>query len=144
VGDDKPAVSEQRSRNMAAIRGKDTIPELKVRSLLHHLGYRFRLHRRDLPGTPDVVMPKHKTVIFVHGCFWHRHPGCRYATTPKNRPEFWALKFKVNSERDQRQQEQLKVLGWRVEIVWECELRDMVTLTDRLRKIDQADSMERG
>ena len=144
MGDDKPAVSEQRSRNMAAIRGKDTIPELKVRSLLHHLGYRFRLHRRDLPGTPDVVMPKHKTVIFVHGCFWHRHPGCRYATTPKNRPEFWALKFKVNSERDQRQQEQLKVLGWRVEIVWECELRDMVTLTDRLRKIDQADSMERG
>lgn len=129
---------------MAAIRGKDTIPELKVRSLLHHLGYRFRLHRRDLPGTPDVVMPKHKTVIFVHGCFWHRHPGCRYATTPKNRPEFWALKFRVNSERDQRQQEQLKVLGWRVEIVWECELRDMVTLTDRLRKIDQAASMERG
>ncbi|MFM7313723.1 MAG: very short patch repair endonuclease [Cyanobium sp.] len=144
MGDDKPAVSEQRSRNMAAIRGKGTTPELKVRSLLHHLGYRFRLHRRDLPGTPDVVMPKHRTVIFVHGCFWHRHPGCRYATTPKNRSEFWALKFKVNSERDQRQQEQLKVLGWRVEIVWECELRDMVTLTDKLRKIDQAASMERG
>ena len=86
-------VSEQRSRNMSAIKSKNTKPEIAVRKLLHSMGYRFRLHRKDLPGSPDIVLPKYKTVIFVHGCFWHRHENCKYATTPKTRREFWENKF---------------------------------------------------
>lgn len=135
-------ISAARSRNMAAIRGRDTTPELKVRSLLHHLGYRFRLHRRDLPGSPDVVLPRYRTVVFVHGCFWHRHPDCRYATTPMNRAEFWARKFEQNVERDRRQQEQLITMGWRVMVVWECELRDLPSLTTRLERIGRANGEE--
>ena len=86
-------VSEQRSRNMSAIKSKNTKPEIAVRKLLHSMGYRFRLHRKDLPGSPDIVLPKYKTVIFVHGCFWHRHENCKYASTPKTRKEFWESKF---------------------------------------------------
>lgn len=123
---------------MAAIRGRDTTPELRVRRLLHLLGYRFRLHRRDLPGSPDIVLPRYRTVIFVHGCFWHRHPDCRYTTTPKTRTDFWAAKFQKNMERDARQQSDLRSAGWTVVIVWECELRDIEALTDRLQKIRSA------
>ncbi|MBM3298455.1 MAG: DNA mismatch endonuclease Vsr [Deltaproteobacteria bacterium] len=120
---------------MAAIRCKDTSPELRVRRLLHHLGYRFRLHRQDLPGSPDIVLPKHRTVVFVHGCFWHRHPGCRYTTTPKARADFWANKFEQNIRRDHRQQQQLREMGWSVMVIWECELRDLQSLKARLVQI---------
>jgi DNA mismatch endonuclease (patch repair protein) len=123
---------------MAAIRGRDTSPELKVRSLLHRLGYRFRLHRRDLPGSPDIVLPKHKIVVFVHGCFWHRHPGCSQATTPKTREVFWGRKFQQNVERDHRQQQQLREMGWSVMVVWECELLDLPSLTARLARIGRS------
>ena len=91
-------VSEQRSRNMSAIKSKNTKPEIKVRKVLHSMGYRFRLHSKDLPGSPDIVLPKYKTVIFVHGCFWHRHENCKYASPPKIRQEFWQKKFKTNIE----------------------------------------------
>ncbi len=114
------------------------MPELKVCSLLDLLGYRFRLHRRDLPGSPDIVLPKHRTVVFVHSCFWHRHPDCRYTTTPKTRAEFWQTKFQQNVERDEHQRQQLLDMGWCVEVVWECELRNMTLLTERLRRIGQA------
>ncbi len=133
--------SAARSRNMAAIRGRDTSPELKVRRLLHRLGYRFRLHRRDLPGSPDIVLSKHKTVVFVHGCFWHRHPGCHYATTPKTREEFWSSKFEKNIERDHRQQQKLHEMGWSVMVVWECELADMPSLTARLARIGRSSGL---
>lgn len=128
-------ISLQRSRNMAAIRGRDTKPERRVRSLLHQLGYRFRLHRRDLPGSPDIVLPRHHTVVFVHGCFWHRHVGCRYTTTPRTRSDFWEEKFRQNMERDARQQASLRDAGWSVVVVWECELREIEALTARLRTI---------
>ena len=129
------SMTAARSRNMAAIRARDTSPELKVRSLLHHLGYRFRLHRRDLPGSPDIVLSKHRTVVFVHGCFWHRHRDCRYTTTPKSRADFWARKFERNVERDHCQQKQLKEMGWSVMVIWECELRDLPSLRSRLVQI---------
>jgi DNA mismatch endonuclease (patch repair protein) len=113
---------ERRSWNMSRIRGKDTGPELRLRSLLHRAGYRFRLHDKTLPGKPDLVLKKHKTAIFVHGCFWHRHPGCRNATSPSTRPDFWQAKFEGTVERDRRAGETLHELGWRVLTVWECEL----------------------
>ena len=128
-------VSSVRSRNMAAIRGKDTAPELAVRRILHAMGLRFRLHRKDLPGRPDIVLPKHRTVVFVHGCFWHRHKGCRYTTTPKTRQEFWQTKFAANVERDRRNRTDLQQLGWRVIVVWECELRNSRYLRERLINI---------
>lgn len=136
----KPDISYQRSRNMAAIHGRDTTPERRVRSLLHQLGYRFRLHRRDLPGSPDIVLPKHHTVVFVHGCFWHRHPGCRYTTTPRTRAAFWQSKFRQNVERDARQISELRAAGWSVMVVWECELRDIEALTTRLRTIGRGEN----
>jgi len=123
---------EKRSWNMSRIRGSNTRPELLVRSLLHRIGYRFRLHRRDLPGTPDVVLPKYKTVVFVHGCFWHRHPGCRFAYTPKSRVKFWTDKFSANVNRDARARHALEQAGWTVLVVWECELKDMKVLAKRL------------
>lgn len=121
-----------RSWNMSQIRARDTKPEKIVRSLLHRMGYRFRLHRRDLPGSPDIVLPRHHVVILVHGCFWHRHEGCRFAYTPKSRREFWVAKFKQNLERDRRVRSELEALGWRVEIVWECETRNIDELVARL------------
>lgn len=136
----EPGISLQRSRNMTAIRGRDTAPERRVRSLLHQLGYRFRLHRRDLPGSPDIVLPKHHTVVFVHGCFWHRHPGCRYTTTPRTRAAFWQSKFRQNVERDARQISELRAAGWSVMVVWECELRDIEALTTRLRTIGRGEN----
>ena len=107
---------------MAAIRGKDTKPEVIVRSFLHRLGFRFRLHGRDLPGRPDIVLPKYRTVVEVRGCFWHRHEGCPFAYTPKSNREFWESKLNGNRERDRRNLRDLARLGWRVIEVWECEL----------------------
>lgn len=113
----------QRSILMSRIRGKDTGPERAVRSLLHRMGYRFRLHGRDLPGSPDIVLPRLRTVVFVHGCFWHRHAGCRHASTPRTRARFWRLKFERNVERDGENRAALRRLGWRVVTVWECQVR---------------------
>ena len=114
-------VDPARSALMARIRGKDTRPELIVRRTAHALGFRFRLHRRDLPGSPDLVFPRLRKAIFVHGCFWHRHPGCPKASTPKTRAEFWASKFATNVERDIRSVVALEELGWKVCVLWECE-----------------------
>ena len=127
-------VSEQRSKNMAAIRSKNTKPEIKVRKVLHSMGYRFRLHSKDLPGSPDIVLPKYKTVIFVHGCFWHRHENCKYASTPKTRQEFWNKKFNENINRDKINQENLSSKGWKIIIVWECEIKDKDFDLNRLFK----------
>ena len=107
---------------MSGIRGRNTRPELAVRRYLHSQGFRYRLHARDLPGRPDIVLPKYRTVVFVHGCFWHRHRGCRYAYTPKSRQEFWVPKLDGNSARDARDQLRLRELGWLVDVVWECEV----------------------
>ncbi len=118
---------------MQAIRGKDTTPERLVRSMVHRLGLRFRLHGRNLPGKPDLVLAKHRTVIFVHGCFWHRH-DCKLAAIPKTRPEFWALKFQANVDRDRRNKALLQEQGWRVVEIWECETRSAEVLGLRLRR----------
>ncbi|HIB8626381.1 very short patch repair endonuclease [Pseudomonas aeruginosa] len=123
-----------RSDIMRAVKRAHTAPEITVRQMLHALGLRFRLQRRDLPGSPDIVMPRFHTAIFVHGCFWHRHPGCRYATTPKIRQEYWVPKFMANVERDARKESQLRELGWKVLIIWECETRDRGELMTRLRQ----------
>ena len=125
-------VSEQRSRNMSAIKSKNTKPEIKVRKILHSMGYRFRLHSKDLPGSPDIVLPKYKTVIFVHGCFWHRHENCKYASTPKTRKEFWNKKFKENKKRDSEIQEKIKILDWRSVVIWECETKNIENLRDKI------------
>lgn len=113
----------ERSKNMAAIKGKDTKPEMIVRRFLHREGFRFRLHRKDLPGKPDIVLPKYRTVIFVHGCFWHRHDGCRFATMPATRQDFWRAKFERTKERDQNVLQSLLENSWRVIILWECGLK---------------------
>lgn len=113
-----------RSRMMAGIKGKNSQPELLVRRLLFASGYRFRLHRRDLPGTPDIAMPGRKIAVFVHGCFWHLHQGCRYAKMPATRADFWKAKLEANVERDSRAVAKLQALGWRVLCVWECSTRD--------------------
>ena len=123
-----------RSDIMRAVKRANTAPEIIVRQVLHALGIRFRLHRRDLPGSPDVVLPRFRTVIFVHGCFWHRHPDCRNTTTPKTRQEYWLPKFAANIERDLRKEAQLQALGWRVLLVWECETKQREELTLRLRR----------
>ena len=115
---------------MSRIKNRDTKPEIIVRSLLHRMGYRFRLHRTDLPGKPDIVLPRYKTVVFVHGCFWHRLKGCKFAYTPKSRVAFWKEKFRKNVERDKQVKKQLRSLDWKVVVVWECE----VSRIDDLRK----------
>lgn len=112
-----------RSRMMSGIRGRDTKPEKLVRSFLHRTGLRFRLHA-SLPGKPDLVFPKHRAVVFVHGCFWHRHAGCRYATTPSSNAEFWQAKFDANVARDSRVARQLRKEGWRVFVVWSCRITE--------------------
>lgn len=122
----------RRSWNMSRIRGKNTGPERLVRSLLHRMGYRFRLHRNDLAGRPDIVLPKHRTVVFVHGCFWHRHARCRFAYTPKSRVRFWTKKFKDNTERDRHNARRLRSQGWHVVIIWECETRALDKLKSKL------------
>jgi DNA mismatch endonuclease (patch repair protein) len=115
---------ETRSRMMAGIRGKNTRPEMRVRRYLHATGLRFRLHDRALPGSPDLVFPAHRIAIFVHGCFWHRHPFCKYATMPSERREFWLDKFAKNVVRDQRNLLALSQAGWAPLVIWECETRD--------------------
>lgn len=124
---------ERRSWNMSRIRGKNTGPELVVRSALHRLGYRFRLHGKKLPGRPDVVLPKYRTVVFVHGCFWHRHRGCRNCTTPTNNRSFWVEKLEGNAARDKVRVRALRKLGWRVVVVWECET-EKAGFAERLAK----------
>ncbi len=114
---------QTRSRMMAGIKGKDTKPELVLRRALHARGFRYRLHSKNVPGRPDLVFPKHHAIVFVHGCFWHRHEGCRYTTTPSTRPEFWQAKFDANVIRDAAIRDQLIETGWRVATVWECSLR---------------------
>lgn len=122
----------RRSELMARIRGQDTAPELSVRRIAHRMGLRFRLHRKDLPGRPDLVFPKHRLVVFVHGCFWHRHEGCQHASTPKSRNAFWTKKFASNVDRDARQQAALRKLGWQVLVIWECEVKDAAAVERRL------------
>ncbi|MBD8147456.1 DNA mismatch endonuclease Vsr [Pseudomonas fluorescens] len=126
---------EQRSWNMSKIKGKDTKPEMIVRSMCHELGLRYRLHRKDLPGTPDLVFRKYRLCLFVHGCFWHRHPGCKYAYTPKSRLDFWLPKLAKNVERDARTQRALEEAGWRAAIIWECQTKDRDTLRAEIQKI---------
>ena len=123
---------QERSDIMRRVRSRDTAPEKQVRSLLHRLGFRFRLHRADLAGNPDIVLTKHRTIVFVHGCFWHRHPGCPRASTPATRREYWLPKFRRTRERDHRNGKELRRNGWKVIIVWECELRDPDKLAKRL------------
>ena len=113
-----------RSRMMANIRSKNTTPEIAIRKHLHSLGYRFRLHKSIAGTKPDLVLPKYRTCIFVHGCFWHRHPDCKLASTPKTRREFWEAKFKANVHRDLASQKKLTALGWKCLIIWECSVRD--------------------
>jgi DNA mismatch endonuclease (patch repair protein) len=129
---------------MSLIRSKGTGPELRVRQMLHRMGYRFRLHRRDLPGHPDIVLPKHHAVIFVHGCFWHRHPDptCRLARLPKSRLDFWEPKLAANAARDSRAQLALREAGWRVLVVWECELANNEQLENELRRWIEAGACE--
>lgn len=117
---------------MARVRQKNTAPELVVRRVLHSLGLRFRLHDRRLAGSPDVVLPRWKIVIFVHGCFWHRHDGCVRSTSPKRNAEFWAGKFAANVSRDATNEKALSLAGWRVMTVWECETKNLVALRDRI------------
>ena len=119
---------EERSRIMSHIRSKDTKPEKRLRSLLHRLGFRFRLHRKDLPGTPDIVLPKYRTVIFVHGCFWHQHPGCKKATLPRSNVEIWKNKLEKNIERDKEVEKKLIETGWNVIVIWECEIKKTYSL----------------
>lgn len=133
-----------RTRMMSGIRGKHTKPELLLRKFLHGFGYRFRLHRKDLPGAPDLVLPRYSLAILVNGCFWHRHCGCFYATTPSTRAGFWQQKFNANVERDRRNHETLMNLGWRVLIVWECgfrhcseHLRDIPNLIDGVNQYQE-------
>jgi DNA mismatch endonuclease, patch repair protein len=114
--------SKTRSRMMSRIRGRDTIPELRLRKALHKLGYRYRLNARELPGHPDLVFPKFRAIVLVHGCFWHRHRGCRFATSPASNVSFWQQKFDKNLSRDARVLSELRALGWRVAIIWECVL----------------------
>lgn len=117
---------------MRSIKGRNTKPEIRVRKLLHALGYRFRLHRKDLPGSPDIILPKHRTAIFVHGCFWHQHGGCSLARKPKTRLEYWLPKLERNAARDHEVSDQLRSLGWRPVTVWECETKSADALRAKL------------
>ncbi len=128
-----------RSRMMSGIRGKNTSPEYTVRRYLHAQGLRYRLHVKDLPGKPDLVFPRYDLVLFVHGCFWHRHRGCKFAYTPKSNLDFWQKKFDDNTRRDKEAMRKLKKAGWRVFIIWECELSDakLASLASRIKSIDR-------
>jgi DNA mismatch endonuclease (patch repair protein) len=123
---------EKRSWNMGRIRSNDTRPEISVRKMLHAAGFRFRLHVKNLPGKPDIVLPKWETIIFVHGCFWHRHEGCSKCTTPSNNSEYWIEKFKKNVERDEIHRAKLKELGWNVIVLWECEVKASIDWINKL------------
>lgn len=125
----------ERSENMRRIRSKNTAPEMAVRSLVHRMGFRFRLHGKGLPGKPDLVLPRHGKVIFVHGCFWHQHKKatCKDARLPKSRPEYWVPKLTRNVERDKAHQRSLRKQGWKCLVLWECEVKDAVRLEKRIR-----------
>lgn len=124
--------NEKRSWIMCRVKGRDTKPEILVRSLIFHMGFRFRLHRRDLPGTPDIVLPRHRKVIFVHGCFWHGHNSCPRSKRPTTNEDFWNNKLDGNIERDKRYCMELRQMGWKVLIVWECETRSAEKLLQKL------------
>lgn len=126
--------AEERSARMALIRNKDTKPERLVRSLVHGMGYRYRLHSGKLPGRPDLVFGKRRKTIFVHGCFWHRHPACKLARLPKSKLDFWKTKLESNRKRDMRNQKALKKMGWSVLVIWECELADLQLVARRVEK----------
>ena len=129
----------KRSEIMSRVRGWDTEPEVIVRKIAHGLGFRFRLHRKDLPGRPDIVFPRHRAVIMVHGCFWHRHPGCKHASSPKTRESYWSAKFADNVVRDRRNETALSDLGWRVMVIWECETRDREAVAVRVESFLRGD-----
>lgn len=124
----------RRSEIMSGIRAKGSKPEMAVRRLVHSLGYRYRLHRSDLPGTPDMVFPSRRKVIFVHGCFWHQHPGCKKSGIPKSNQEYWAPKLARNAERDREHHFQLQKMGWDVLVVWECSIRSRENVTLAIRR----------
>ncbi|UVI40014.1 very short patch repair endonuclease [Qipengyuania spongiae] len=131
---DEPVIDPERSRIMRAVGRSRTKPEMVVRRALHAAGYRFVTNYKGLPGSPDIVFTKRRKVIFVHGCFWHRHPGCRLASTPKTRTEFWTAKFDANVERDQAAEAALEAAGWKVFTIWECETRSFESVFDSLTK----------
>ena len=126
--------ADQRSANMRRIRSKDTNPELDLRSLIHRLGYRFRLHRKDLPGRPDIVFPGVRKVIFMHGCFWHQHPSCREGRIPGSRVDYWRPKLARNLIRDAANQGRLEEQGWKVLVIWECELKDIAAVKKTVKQ----------
>jgi DNA mismatch endonuclease (patch repair protein) len=127
--------AERRSWLMSRVRGKDTTPEKAVRSFLHRLGFRFRLHDASLPGKPDIVLPRYRTVIFVNGCFWHGHRGCGRAKLPSTRPEFWSNKISMNMKRDQSALRNIRQVGWKVIVVWECQTHTAAALERNLRRL---------
>lgn len=124
----------ERSERMSRIRGKDSSPEMKLRRLVHGMGFRYRLHVRELPGKPDLVFPARRAVIFMHGCFWHRHDGCKLARLPKSRLDFWVEKLEANRRRDLCHRKQLLELGWSVLVVWECQLSDTANVSRIVRE----------
>lgn len=134
--------SEARSANMRRVKGRDTKPEVRVRRLLHRLGYRFRLHRRDLPGTPDLYLPKHRLVIFVNGCFWHGHDGCKRAKLPETRRDFWQTKINLNKRRDAASSTELARIGIEVVTLWECELGDDRTIIEAVERVTRCSTIE--
>lgn len=123
----------QRSERMSRVRGKDTKPELIIRRLLHGMGYRYRLHRKDLPGKPDLVFPSRRKVVWIHGCYWHRHDGCKLARLPKSRLEFWGPKLEANKVRDSINQQAIIAMGWNFLVVWECELRNKKSVAFKIQ-----------
>lgn len=127
-----------RSWNMSRIRSKNTSPEIVVRSYLHNQGYRFRLHKKDLPGKPDIVLTKYKTIVEIRGCFWHRHEGCKETTTPKTNTEFWLKKFEGNVERDRKNDKLLSDMGWQVIVIWECEVKNGTYIDILNEKLQQS------
>ncbi|MCQ1773703.1 very short patch repair endonuclease [Neorhizobium galegae] len=132
-------IDPKRSSLMARVKGKNTKPEMIVRRTLFAMGLRYRIHRKDLPGSPDIVFPGRKKAIFVHGCFWHRHAGCRLASTPKTRVDFWKAKFDANAARDSRNIDALEGLGWSVLVVWQCETSDLGQLSENLKSFLDGD-----
>ena len=130
-----PFSPERRSYAMSRVPSQHTSPEIRVRRVAHRLGLRFRLHRRDLPGTPDLVFPRFRIALFVHGCFWHQHPGCRRSKAPKSRVEYWQAKFSRNFERDRQVADRLRAAGWRVEVVWECETKNPLGLAAMIGRL---------
>ena len=125
--------AQKRSDIMSKVTSKNTKPELLVRRFLHSLGFRYKLHRKDLPGNPDIVLPKHRLAVFVHGCFWHRHPGCSKATTPSTNQEYWNKKFQDNIERDTKTIRELRELNWIPLVIWECETRDLDRVWNKIK-----------